>query len=282
MWCAVDHSPLLLKEPIVRLLFNILIALLLALVVGPALATYCTNGATNYPKCDNKSSTSAGSTSASSSSAQATASAQAGAQASIAATVGTSVENASAGGAAQSAFTDQSKSLGWSLALFPTFTPPMPKPELPMGCPAPTETQSSQSFAWGAVGVASSLRDNEPCVAIKLSQMLWERCRYQDSARVLAFGIKKLARSVGEDWDASADKTLTNYTDKECAVLTAPAPVRTSDRLSLAPGECLFPPDDLDKRASGSGRGGPTASGGKPGKKASSAIKTVAASKVCG
>lgn len=109
----------------------------------------------------------------------------------------------------------------WSLFVPPpVFTPPMPRPDLPLGCPAPTETQSALSVGSGVIfSKADSLRDNSPCTAIKYSQLLWDRCQYQKADRVLAIGMKLFAKSAGEDWDTQPDKQLTNYTLEECGVL---------------------------------------------------------------
>lgn len=109
----------------------------------------------------------------------------------------------------------------WSLVLPPpVFTPPMPRPELPMGCPAPTETQSAVAVGAGVIfSKADSLRDNSPCTAIKYSQLLWDRCQYQKADRVLAIGMKLFAKSAGEDWDAQADPNIPNYTLEECGIL---------------------------------------------------------------
>lgn len=117
-----------------------------------------------------------------------------------------------------------------SLSLFvppPVFTPPMPRPEVPVSCPAPTETQSALSIGSGLVmSKAESMRDNDPCTAIKYSQLLWDRCQYQKADRALALGLKLFAKKAGEPWDAAPDANLTNYAPKECAILTAPPPAK--------------------------------------------------------
>lgn len=122
-----------------------------------------------------------------------------------------------------SSLTDSSSvnARAWSLFVPPpVFTPPMPRPDLPLGCPAPTETQSALSVGSGVIfSKADSLRDNSPCTAIKYSQLLWDRCQYQKADRVLAIGMKLFAKSAGDDWDTQPDKQLTDYTLEECGVL---------------------------------------------------------------
>lgn len=128
----------------------------------------------------------------------------------------------SASGGGGGAVNDNSEfnSRAWSLVLPPpVFTPPMPRPEVPQGCPAPTETQDALQIAGPIFSSAKSLRDNSPCVAIRYSQILWDRCQYQKSDRILAMGMKKFAKEVGEDWDAQPDPNIPNYTLEECGIL---------------------------------------------------------------
>lgn len=109
----------------------------------------------------------------------------------------------------------------WSLFVPPpVFTPPMPRPEVPVLCPAPTESQSALSVGSGVIfSKADSLRDNDPCTAIKYSQLLWDRCQYKKADRALNIGLKLFAKKAGEDWDASANPDLIDYKVSDCAVL---------------------------------------------------------------
>lgn len=114
----------------------------------------------------------------------------------------------------------------WSLFVPPSvFTPPMPRPEVPMGCPAPTETQSALEVGKGVIfSKADSYRDNDPCTAIKYSQLLWDRCQYRKADRALSIGLKLFAKKAGEDWDAAPDQSLHDYKTEQCAVLRNPPP----------------------------------------------------------
>lgn len=109
----------------------------------------------------------------------------------------------------------------WSLFVPPpVFTPPMPRPEVPVLCPAPTESQSALSVGSGVLfSKADSLRDNDPCTAIKYSQLLWDRCQYKKADRALNIGLKLFAKKAGEDWDASPNPDLIDYKVSDCAVL---------------------------------------------------------------
>lgn len=150
------------------------------------------------------------------------------------ATSGSSVEDVSAeSGDSQAAsrsgssIVDNGSSRAWSLFLPPpVFTPPMPRPDTPLGCPAPTETQDSVAVLAGvAFSKAGSLRDNDPCTAIKFSQLLWDRCQYAKAAKILDVGMKKFAAKADVEWDMAGDPTLIDYKASECVVLRNPAPV---------------------------------------------------------
>lgn len=100
----------------------------------------------------------------------------------------------------------------------------MPRPEVPDLCPAPTETQDALSVGSGVVfSKAGSLRDNDPCTAIKYSGILWDRCQYKKSDRALNLGLKLFARKAGEPWDMTDQPDLVDYPTKQCAVLRASA-----------------------------------------------------------
>lgn len=109
----------------------------------------------------------------------------------------------------------------WSLFVPPpVFTPPMPRPEVPVLCPAPTESQSALSVGSGVIfSKADSLRDNDPCTAIKYSQLLWDRCQYKKADRALNIGLKLFAKKAGEEWDASPNPDLIDYKTSDCVVL---------------------------------------------------------------
>lgn len=171
-------------------------------------------------------------TSSSKSAAEAAAAAAAAAKAKAAAELNSDidVDSSLSNESPSSASVQDSSSINarsWSLFVPPSvFTPPMPRPEVPMGCPAPTETQSALEVGKGVVfSKADSFRDNSPCTAIKYSQLLWDRCQYKKADRALSIGLKLFAKTAGEDWDASANPDLIDYKVSDCAVLQNPATV---------------------------------------------------------
>jgi hypothetical protein len=108
----------------------------------------------------------------------------------------------------------------------PVATPPMPRPDVPDLCPAPTETQGALSVGAGVIfSKADSMRDNDPCVAIKYSALLWDRCQYRDADRILNVGMRLFAKKAGVDWEVVARTDLTNDSVKDCAARRAPAVV---------------------------------------------------------
>lgn len=154
--------------------------------------------------------------------AAAAAAAKANAGAQVDADIG--VDNALSNQSPSSASVQDSSNVNaraWSLFVPPSvFTPPMPRPEVPMGCPAPTETQSALEVGKGVIfSKADSFRDNNPCTAIKYSQLLWDRCQYKKADRALNIGLKLFAKTAGEDWDASPNPDLIDYKVSDCAVL---------------------------------------------------------------
>lgn len=155
--------------------------------------------------------------------ADAAAKAAAEAEAAAKAAAAANLNNSSPSSASLQETTDVN-SRAWSLFVPPSvFTPPMPRPEVPMGCPAPTETQSALEVGKGVLfSKADSFRDNNPCVAIKYSQLLWDRCQYRKADRALQIGLKLFAKTAGEEWDASADPNLHDYKVEECAALRNP------------------------------------------------------------
>lgn len=136
-----------------------------------------------------------------------------------------------------------------SWALFvppPVFTPPMPKPEVPQGCPAPTEKQSAFSVGSGIIfSEAESLRDNDPCTAMMMSVMYWNRCQYKKADRMLNVGSRLFAKRAGIDWAADPDPALTDYTPENCALLTTP--VRPSAPPNMPPVTTPTPPAEACK-----------------------------------
>lgn len=169
-------------------------------------------------------------TATSKSTSSATAGAVAGSNSEAGASVDGVSSNAEAGDASSrsgSSIVDNGSSRAWSLFLPPSvFTPPMPRPEIPMGCPAPTETQSALEVGKGVLfSKADSFRDNNPCTAIKYSQLLWDRCQYRKADRALNIGLKLFAKTAGEDWDAAPNPDLIDYKASECVVLRNPPPV---------------------------------------------------------
>jgi hypothetical protein len=212
-------------------------AVLLALLLTHAAhASTCSNGAKDYPTCTPPAVTPsitapASSTAAAEAAALAAAEAQARAAANVS---GLSAAGGSAGGGSSS-LVDASSSRSWSLFVPPpVFTPPMPRPEVPVSCAAPTEEQSAWAIGSGVIGSrAWSLRDNDPCTSIKFSQLLWDRCQYQKADRALAVGLKLFARKAGEDWSAAPDTSLNDYTPSQCAVLRSPPPAAPQPLVSL-------------------------------------------------
>lgn len=171
------------------------------------------------------------STSDSKSAAEAAAAAAAAAKANAGAEVNSDigVENALSNQSPSSASVQDSSSVNaraWSLFVPPpVFTPPMPRPEVPVLCPAPTETQSALAVGSGVIfSKADSMRDNDPCTAIKYSQLLWDRCQYKKADRALNIGLKLFAKKAGEDWDAAPNPDLMDYNTKDCTALRAPPP----------------------------------------------------------
>jgi hypothetical protein len=237
-------------------------------LTNPAHATTCKNGAKDYPKCTPPvlaqpalpaapvyvggspwAQADAGAQSESESEAAAISGSKSGSRSTAAGGRATG----GAGGTSGASLSDIGNSVGGdtnvrSLSLFvppPVFTPPMPRPEVPVHCPAPTETQSALSFGSGVLfSKADSMRDNDPCTAIKYSQLLWDRCQYQKADRALAVGLKLFARKAGEEWDAAADQNLTNYAPKDCVVLsTPPAPKPPELNFIYVPPQVSAPPE---------------------------------------
>lgn len=191
-------------------------ALAAALMSTPALATGTPPAPTPTPAPQ--------STSTSTSGAAAVAGARGG---DAAATGGNARQGQGQDQSAASSIKDFSSSTARSWSLFlppPVWTPPMPRPEVPDLCPAPTETQSARSVGAGVLfSTADSLRDNDPCTAIKYSGILWDRCQYLKSSRALNLGLKLFAMKAGEPWDMADQPGLVDYAPKECAVLRTPA-----------------------------------------------------------
>lgn len=191
--------------------------------------------------------------------AAAAAAAKANAGAQVDADIG--VDNALSNQSPSSASVQDSSNVNaraWSLFVPPSvFTPPMPRPEVPMGCPAPTETQRALEVGKGVIfSKADSFRDNNPCTAIKYSQLLWDRCQYKKADRALNIGLKLFAKTAGEDWDASPNPDLIDYKVSDCAVLresAQPKPVTLVNYVSemSPPPACEAPKPTKTKALAG-------------------------------
>lgn len=204
---------------------------LIAIALMSAMAAYATGQPPSNPTGGNANSTSgsksgavSGSVSGSKSGATSDSTSGSTSDSTSGATVG-DISNDARGGSVQDSSSVNARA--WSLFLPPSvYTPPMPRPEVPMGCPAPTETQSSLEVGKGILfSKADSLRDNDPCTAIKYSQLLWDRCQYKKADRALNIGLKLFAKKADEPWDASEDPNLTDFKPAECEALRNPAPV---------------------------------------------------------
>lgn len=259
-----------------------LAAIALLSVAISAQATYCTNGATNYPSCNNQTppptpstpnTSSSTSKADSSSSAAAAAAAIAGAKATggnAAATGGKSTSNATggAGGAANAAggaggnsdassnsssqlngignSTDQSSSSFRALAISlpsPVFTPPLPI----SGCPQANVEQRAGSVGWGFISGAKGDVVTDNCTAIIIYNALLEQCKYKSALKVLnGLTVKVLAGYVPED---TVDLDLTRV---ECQALKAPVlppPPVAAILIPPTPVACVQPAPSPVKRA---------------------------------
>lgn len=253
------------------------IILTLALLVAFAADTWaCTNGATNYPACDNNTPAPAvvptsSSAAASTSAAGAKAGAQAGATSSQSATVttggataaGGSVGNTSAaGGTASSTGTggtsgasaNGTNSLGTvdsgnsskfnALAISlpaPSFTPP-----LPMTCPSAEVTQGADHIGvlFGALDLSQAKAHTDPrdCTLITLRTSMIEQCRFKSAAML----EDQLVRKYLPDFKDTAGE-YEDLSPRDCDVLKHPLRVQAEAPINFfspgaGPAVCPAPP----------------------------------------
>jgi hypothetical protein len=180
----------------------------------------------------------------------------------------TNYSPSSAEAGAGASVVDQSQShfdaLSWGFVLpASVWTPPMPKPEVPEGCPAPTETQNALEVGKGVIySEANSLRDNNPCIAIYFSRGYWNRCQYKSASRAYDVGMRLYAKQAGVDWSAEPRADLTDYTPETCALLATPVrptpPVPDLTQFTSpppAPPACQEAPRKPPKKASRPNKG---------------------------
>lgn len=237
----------------------------LLMAASSAWATYCTNGATNYPKCDNNrpvATTPAPvtSTSKSDASANAAAAAVAGASSKVgnvsaAGGAGGTSSSSAAGGDSTSSANNSLGAIGndnssnsfraLSLALPPpVFTPPLPI----SGCPQANVNQEATSVAVLFSHAKGSV-NTDNCTAIIIYNNLLARCKYRQANRVLATLTSKVLPGYESSGDEAVDMDLT---ENECRVLHTPRPVEPKLEpisIAIAPPACPTPPAPAKRKS---------------------------------
>lgn len=191
---------------------KILLIALLALT-GTAHATYCTNGAKDYPKCTPPVSNLPSNSSANSSS-------MAGAVAGAVATAG-STALGGAGGAATvaagaamggSASTTGGDSNLWVMPA-PVFTPPM----ITISCPQAAVNQEAFAVGWNFLSYAKSNIDPMECTLIQIRNAKVETCQYASAKQIEDMMVKRRLPDY-----APNPVVMDDYTPAECRLLLAP------------------------------------------------------------
>lgn len=213
------------------------IAFCLLFLSSFAQATYCTNGATNYPACNNQKPPPVA-TPAPSPNAAATARADAvakqkqrqtqaqgqsatggaGGNGAAAAAAGDSAANSNSTLTGIGNSTDQSQSSFKALAISlptPVFTPPLPMST----CPQANVDQSAVAVGFGLFSHAKGSVNTDNCTAIIIYNSFLAQCKYESAQQVL----NMLTVKVLPDWKAQNTVNI-DLTTKECVELLKPIP----------------------------------------------------------
>lgn len=228
---------------------HIILAALLALPLA-AQATYCTNGAKDWPKCTPPATPSSTPSSAATStltsdvrvssgshsaaSAGSTSGAVSGSSSS--AKLGDVTTKATGGNAAIQGVTssasggtggslvDQSKSQMWVLPA-PVFTPPLPMSE----CPQANVDQVALSALWNGVSYAHATVNTDNCTAIIIHNRYIESCQYANASKILSLLSAKVLPGFSDD----SQNYWPNLTREQCEILKRPMPARLPDPLAV-------------------------------------------------
>lgn len=219
-----------------------LLAVIALLVFAPlAHATYCTNGAKDYPKCTPPATPGGNTSSSSTSSSSAAAGAAAGANAVGMGGAGGQggaggaggAANASGGNARQGQHQGQSQSAAGtgtgtggsandnsSSHLYvlpaPVFTPPMAAVQ----CPNARIKTRAWAIGWNFISASSGDTDSDDCTALMLRNAYVEECQYASAKQVQ----DRLSAKVLADFKPSTTFYL-DLTREECMALKSPRPV---------------------------------------------------------
>lgn len=200
---------------------NKLLLIALLALTGTANATYCTNGAKDYPKC-----TPPASSLSSNSNSAATSNSMAGAVAGAVATAGSTALGGAggAGGAGGVATVAAGAAMGGNVSTSggdsnlwvmpaPVFTPPM----ITISCPQAAVNQEAFAVGWNFLSYAKSNIDPMECTLIQIRNAKVETCQYASAKQIEDMMVKRRLPDYVPN-----PVVMDDYTPAECKLLLAP------------------------------------------------------------
>lgn len=214
----------MLKHKTLGTLF--VVAAVLALSSTAVQATYCKNGATNYPKCDNNTPPPPPAPPTSTSNKQGQKQGQGQSQTSTSGATSGSSSGAAAGASAgsdvkvDSSDNSMYNTRSWSLGLPPiAYTPPM---QVVPGCTYAQQGQSATGVLFGVFSHADSKYDTSDCFLIDRRNSLVQQCQYASARDIDNLLIAKYLSkyryklTVNEDGSVSKDAPVFNLSASDC------------------------------------------------------------------